>query len=146
MKTYQHFIDGQYVDPIEGKWIDSIDPYRGEAWAQDPAGLGGRRRPRGEGGRPRRSRALVDDDAVGARQAAAASSPTSSRPMPTASPRSRSRQRQAAGRDARPGRLHPEWWRYFGGLADKIEGAVLPIDKPDIFAFTRHEPIGVVAA
>ncbi len=41
---------------------------------------------------------------------------------------------------------HPEWWRYFGGLADKIEGAVVPIDKPDIFAFTRHEPMGVVAA
>ena len=41
---------------------------------------------------------------------------------------------------------HPEWWRYFGGLADKIEGRVMPIDKPDMFAFTRHEPIGVVAA
>src|SRR5690349_3484548 len=41
---------------------------------------------------------------------------------------------------------HPEWWRYFGGLADKIEGAVVPIDKPDHFAFTRHEPMGVVAA
>ena len=43
-------------------------------------------------------------------------------------------------------RYHPEWWRYFGGLADKIEGAVVPIDKPDMFAFTRHEPVGVVAA
>lgn len=41
---------------------------------------------------------------------------------------------------------HPEWWRYFGGLADKIEGSVMPIDKPDIFAFTRHEPVGVVGA
>src|SRR3569833_4611083 len=41
---------------------------------------------------------------------------------------------------------HPEWWRYFGGLADKIEGAVVPIDKPDTFAFTRREPMGVVAA
>lgn len=40
----------------------------------------------------------------------------------------------------------PEWFRYFGGLADKIEGAVLPIDKPSMFAFTRREPIGVVAA
>lgn len=40
----------------------------------------------------------------------------------------------------------PEWFRYFGGLADKIEGAVLPIDKPGMFAFTRREPIGVIAA
>lgn len=39
-----------------------------------------------------------------------------------------------------------EWYRYFGGLADKIEGAVLPIDKPGMFAFTRAEPLGVVAA
>lgn len=40
----------------------------------------------------------------------------------------------------------PEWFRYFGGLADKIEGAVLPIDKPGMFAFTRAEPVGVIAA
>ena len=38
MKTYQHYIGGQYVDPIGGKWIDSIDPYRGEAWAKIPQG------------------------------------------------------------------------------------------------------------
>lgn len=43
-------------------------------------------------------------------------------------------------------RYIPEWFRYFGGLADKIEGAVLPIDKPGMFAFTRREPLGVVAA
>jgi aldehyde dehydrogenase (NAD+) len=43
-------------------------------------------------------------------------------------------------------RYMPEWYRYFGGLADKIEGAVLPIDKPGMFAFTRREPLGVVAA
>jgi aldehyde dehydrogenase (NAD+) len=43
-------------------------------------------------------------------------------------------------------KYHPEWWRYFGGLADKIQGAVMPIDKPDMMAFTRHEPVGVVAA
>jgi aldehyde dehydrogenase (NAD+) len=41
---------------------------------------------------------------------------------------------------------HPEWWRYFGGLADKIEGAVMPIDKPETMAFTRYEPMGVVGA
>ncbi|HMM75186.1 MAG TPA: aldehyde dehydrogenase [Gammaproteobacteria bacterium] len=40
----------------------------------------------------------------------------------------------------------PQWYYYYGGLADKIQGAVIPIDKPDIFNYTRHEPIGVVAA
>ena len=43
-------------------------------------------------------------------------------------------------------RYHPEWWYYFAGLADKVEGAVVPIDKPDMFAFTMHEPVGVVGA
>lgn len=42
-------------------------------------------------------------------------------------------------------RYIPEYFRYFGGLADKIEGGVLPIDKADMFAFTRRESIGVVA-
>lgn len=39
-----------------------------------------------------------------------------------------------------------EYYRYFGGLADKIEGSYLPIDKPDMEVFLRREPIGVVAA
>jgi aldehyde dehydrogenase (NAD+) len=39
-----------------------------------------------------------------------------------------------------------DYYRYFAGLADKIEGSVLPIDKPDMHVFTRREPIGVVAA
>lgn len=39
-----------------------------------------------------------------------------------------------------------DFYRYYAGLADKIEGSVLPIDKPGMHAFTRREPIGVVAA
>ena len=43
-------------------------------------------------------------------------------------------------------RYIPEWFHYYGGLADKIEGSVLPIDKPDYLTFTRYEPLGVVLA
>ena len=39
-----------------------------------------------------------------------------------------------------------DYYRYFAGLADKIEGAVLPIDKPHMHVFTKPVPIGVVAA
>lgn len=39
-----------------------------------------------------------------------------------------------------------EYYRYFAGLADKLQGAHLPIDKPDMEAWLRREPIGVVAA
>ncbi len=43
-------------------------------------------------------------------------------------------------------RYIPQWFHYFGGLADKIEGRVIPIDKPGMVNFTREEPLGVVAA
>jgi acyl-CoA reductase-like NAD-dependent aldehyde dehydrogenase len=39
-----------------------------------------------------------------------------------------------------------DYYRYYAGLADKIEGSVLPIDKPDMHVFTKREPVGVVAA
>ena len=39
-----------------------------------------------------------------------------------------------------------EYYRYYAGLADKIEGTVLPIDKKDMHVYTTHQPIGVVAA
>jgi len=39
-----------------------------------------------------------------------------------------------------------QWYHYYGGLADKVEGSVLPTDKPDTFNYTRYEPLGVVVA
>jgi acyl-CoA reductase-like NAD-dependent aldehyde dehydrogenase len=39
-----------------------------------------------------------------------------------------------------------DYYRYYAGLADKIEGAFLPIDKPDMDVWLRREPVGVVAA
>src|ERR1700679_2570814 len=147
MKTYGHFIDGAYVDPVGGKFIDSFNPYSGEVWARIAQGC-------------------ADD--VG-RAVAAASRAMREGPWPAmnASARGRLMHRLAdlvaanAERLAEievrdngkllaemlgQGRYSSEWWCYFGGLADKIEGAVVPIDKPDMFAFTRHEPVGVVAA
>ena len=31
MKTYNQFIGGRYVEPASGRWLDSMDPYLGEA-------------------------------------------------------------------------------------------------------------------
>ena len=39
-----------------------------------------------------------------------------------------------------------EYYRYFAGMADKIEGSTLPIDKQNMHVYTTHHPIGVVAA
>jgi aldehyde dehydrogenase (NAD+) len=40
----------------------------------------------------------------------------------------------------------PEYFDYFAGLADKFEGSVIPLNKPDMFNYTVWEPYGVVAA
>jgi aldehyde dehydrogenase (NAD+) len=42
-------------------------------------------------------------------------------------------------------RYMTQWFHYYGGLADKIEGSVPPIDKPDVLNLTRYEPLGVCA-
>ena len=36
MKQYQNFINGHYVDPVGGQWIDTLDPYAGKPWARIP--------------------------------------------------------------------------------------------------------------
>ncbi len=147
MKTYQHYIDGQYVDPIGQRWFDSVDPYSGKAWARIPQGC-----------------AKDVDRAVTAASRAMREGPWATM---TATERgklmlrladlvAKNAQRLAEIEVRDNGKLmaemlgqmnyHPEWWRYFGGLVDKVEGRVMPIDKPDIFAFSRQEPVGVVGA
>ncbi len=39
-----------------------------------------------------------------------------------------------------------DYYRYYAGLADKMEGSHLPIDKPDMDVTLQREPLGVVAA
>ena len=147
METYNHFIGGRYVEPANGCYLDSIDPYKGQAWARIPQG---------------------DADDVD-RAVEAASRALREGPWATMTASARGKllvrladlilenaQRLAEIEVRDNGKLltemlaqlryNPEWWRYFGGLADKVEGAVMPIDKADMFAFTRHEPVGVVAA
>ncbi len=36
------------------------------------------------------------------------------------------------------------WLHYFGGMADKIEGTVVPNERPSIFNYTLREPLGVI--
>ena len=41
-------------------------------------------------------------------------------------------------------RIAQDWLYYFGGLADKIEGTVIPLDRQSILNYTLREPLGVV--
>ncbi|HSV81782.1 MAG TPA: aldehyde dehydrogenase [Ramlibacter sp.] len=38
-----------------------------------------------------------------------------------------------------------EWLYYYGGLADKIEGRVVPLERRSVLNYTLREPLGVVA-
>ena len=147
LKQYQLYIGGEHADPASGEWFETVDPYRGEAWAKIP----------------KASAEDVDRAVHAARQAMYEGQWASM----TASARGKVLRRigdlvienadRLAETEVRDNgkllsemagqmRYHPEWWYYFAGLADKVEGAVVPIDKPDLFTFTSHEPVGVVAA
>lgn len=147
MRKYQLFIDGVHTDPMSNQWIDTIDPYRGEVWAQIPLGN-------------------ADDVA---KAVAAAKTSMTIGPWATMSASARGNIMRRIGelvsenaehlievevRDN--GKLRSEvegglrsiaqTWHYFSGLADKIQGSVIPVEKPETFAYTMREPIGVVAA
>ncbi len=147
MQKYQMYIDGKYVDSVSAKWFDSYNPYSGEPWAQIAQG-----------------NADDVDRAVRVAHRAYTEGPWSEL---TASQRGLLLHKlgDLVARDARKlaetevrdngkliaemqGQLNyiPQWYYYFGGLADKIQGTVPPIDKKGYFNFTRHEPLGVVAA
>ncbi len=38
----------------------------------------------------------------------------------------------------------PRWYRYFAGHCHRLEGSVIPLDKPSVFNYTLREPFGVV--
>jgi len=146
IKTYRMFINGEWVDAADGGAFDTSEPYTRKVWARIP-----------------RARKADADRAVHA-AAAALDGPWGKL---TASARGLLMFRVAdlIARDAEKlarietrdnGKLIsemraqvgylPQYFRYFGGLADKIEGAVLPIDKADTFNYTTHEPLGVCVA
>lgn len=147
MERYPLFIDGQFSDAASGAWFDTYNPFTGEVWAQVAAGG-----------------AADVDRAV---EAAHRAFTTGEWPALTASQRgallhklgeliAREAENLAQCEVRDNGKLIaemrgqlsyiPQWFYYFGGLADKIQGAVIPLDKKDYFNFTRHEPLGVVAA
>jgi aldehyde dehydrogenase (NAD+) len=143
---HQLFINGQWCDPVAGQWFDTIDPYTGDVWAQIPRG-----------------NAADVELAVSAAQSAFRHGVW---PTLTATRRGQMLKRfsdllvanaeSLARIEVRDnGKLYAEvlnqcrylaeWFDYYGGLADKVEGAVPPIDKPHVLNYTRHEPLGVCA-
>lgn len=146
MQKYQLYIDGAWTDPLTGEWIDTANPYTGNTWARIP-----------------RAGAADVEAAV---EAAHDAFRQGEWPRLTATQRGlmlrkfaeilTSQAERLAEIEVRDnGKLHAEvlnqcrylaqWFHYYGGLADKIEGSVPPIDKPNVLNLTRHEPLGVCA-
>ena len=146
LMTYQTYIDGQWVDAASGKAFETVDPYTGEAWALIPE--------------------CDKTDVDCAVEAAHRAFETGPWPQMTATARGKA-MRRIAGliekhaehlgrievRDngklisemAAQTRYMPEWFYYYGGLADKIQGAVVSVDRPDHFTYVLREPVGVCA-
>jgi (Z)-2-((N-methylformamido)methylene)-5-hydroxybutyrolactone dehydrogenase len=146
MKKHKMLIAGEWVDPQSGEWFESINPFTAAPWALVPRG-----------------NAADIDRAV----AAARSAFYGDWRKLNATARGSLLRRLADLIAAEADRLAeiettdngkllaemrtqlkyiPQWFHYFGGLADKIEGRVIPIDKSGVFNFTREEPLGVIAA
>jgi len=147
MQKYQVFYCGKWRDPDSGQWFDAVNPYDGAVWARIP----------------RCNQADVDKAVLAARNA------FESGPWPDLAPAERAALLYKAGdllsehaeriaevetRDIGKRitesipqiRYIANWFRYYGGLADKLDGRVVPMERNDVFSYTLREPLGVVVA
>jgi aldehyde dehydrogenase (NAD+) len=146
LAAYRMSIGGEEVDAASGRTFESLNPYTGQAWASAPDGDAadvdravGAARAALEGPwgamtgseRARLMRRLGDVLARDADGLAATETRDNGKLL-----------REMAGQMA----YLPEWLYYFAGLADKLQGAAIPSDRPNFLVYTRHEPVGVVGA
>ena len=144
MDRFQQLIDGVFEDGAQG--FDSLDPATGTPWARMPMA----------------SAADVDRAVRAAHRAfhepewAGLTATARGRLLyrladlvQAAAPRLAALETRDTGKIIRETSAQiayvAEYYRYYAGLADKIEGAHLPIDKPDMEVWLRREPVGVVA-
>jgi len=146
MTKHKLLINGEWVEPASNDWFESFNPYTAEPWALIPRGTA----------------ADVDRAVAAARDAYYGDWRKLTATARGAMLRKLADLIAAQANDLAEietmdngkliaemrGQLNyiPQWFNYFGGLADKIEGRVIPIDKPGVFNFTREEPLGVIAA
>jgi (Z)-2-((N-methylformamido)methylene)-5-hydroxybutyrolactone dehydrogenase len=147
MQRYQMLIGGEWVDAASGETFESENPFLGGPWARVPRAA--------PADVERAVEAAFDAfKAPGWRRMSATARGALLRRLADVIATEADRLAEIETRDngklitemRAQLRYLPQWFHYFGGLADKLEGRVIPIDKPGVFNFTREEPLGVVAA
>ncbi len=144
---YGLYIDGQEAPSTSGRMMDCLNPYTGKTWAAVAQG--------------------DDNDVDLAVQSARRAFDSGPWSRLTATQRgallrrlgdiiARDAEELAACESRDNGKLYremvgqwkslPEWFYYFGGLADKVQGHTIPSDRTNFFIYTRREPLGVVGA
>ena len=147
IKNYQMLINGDWVDASDGGVFESINPSTQTVWSRVPE--------------------ATEEDVN--RAVSAAHNASSEGPWSKLTPTERGKCLRKLGdlladHSENLGRIETidtgkmlketrwqakyiaEFFHFFAGCADKVSGETLPIDKPDMFVFTKREPLGVVAA
>jgi (Z)-2-((N-methylformamido)methylene)-5-hydroxybutyrolactone dehydrogenase len=146
-RRYEMLVGGEWVEARSGKTFESVNPYTGRVWATAPeAGeedvdraVRAAREAFDEGPwggmtgteRARLMRRLAELIAENAESLAVVETTDNGKLL-----------REMGGQM----KALPEWYYYFAGAADKIQGDTIPSHNPDFFVYTRREPIGVVGA
>jgi acyl-CoA reductase-like NAD-dependent aldehyde dehydrogenase len=146
LRTYDELlIGGGWIKSHSGRTIDSINPATGDVWATVPEAdevdvgnaveaarmaLKGRWRTMVPSERGKLIRNLADALSRQAETLAELESTDNGKPF-----------RDTVAEIRRSA----EWFYYYAGVADKIEGATIPL-KAGTLAYTVREPVGVVAA
>ena len=146
IQYFKMYINGEWVDSSSGKKIKTLNPENNEVWATVPE-----------------ADEKDVDKAVQSAQNAFENN------WSKLHPRERAKYLRLIGEQLRANAEHlgkietidtgklyretktqanyiAEYYDYFAGLADKVEGTVVPVDKPDMQVTTTRIPIGVVAA
>ena len=146
LKNFKMFINGEWVDSLSKKTFETLNPENNEPWATVPE-----------------ANEKDVDLAVKSAQKAFENN------WSTLHPKERAKYLIKIANELRANAEHlgkietidtgklfretktqanyiAEYYDYFAGLADKIEGTVVPIDKKDMQVITTRIPIGVVAA
>ena len=146
LPKFTHYIDGERVEPVSGRYLPTDDPFSGQTWAYVARGDA--------------------EDVKRAVESASRAFESGAWPEMTATQRGHALWKLGEAVAANAGRLAEieqrdngklstevtaqvkymgDYFKYYAGLADKVQSSVIPTDKKGVFAYTKYEPKGVVA-